>query len=207
MGGHRRAHSPDAVPSKRTSMRRHYLSRPTWRPRCSDASFPPDAPSPRFHSHSRRSRDADRVHDGVRPLGARRCYLGSALSGVLGGQQVRLRSHRPGAIERLAVRSRRKPRSSARRRPCHASLLVWPSSLLFSPPVSPPLCGVGSQCASGVVKRLVGLPGDPQPMQSSTESLRATATAALLLAFLPPRSAIFRPWRLRSESWAKGPST
>src|SRR5215218_8070894 len=28
---------------RRTSMRRHYLSKPTWRPRCSDASFPPDA--------------------------------------------------------------------------------------------------------------------------------------------------------------------
>jgi len=86
--------SQKALPFKQTSMRRHYLSRPTWRPRCSDASFPPDAPSARFHSHSRRSRDADRVHDGVRPLGARRCYLGSGLSVVLGGQ-VRLRSHRP----------------------------------------------------------------------------------------------------------------
>src|SRR5918994_5204719 len=85
---------PNALSFKRTSMRRHYLSRPTWRPRCSDASFPPIAPSPRFHSHSHRSRDADRVHDGVRPLGARRCYLGSGLSVVLGGQ-VRLRTHRP----------------------------------------------------------------------------------------------------------------
>jgi hypothetical protein len=89
-----RGNDRNAVPFKRTSMRRHSLSRPTWRPRCSDASFPPDAPSPRFHSHSRRSRDADRVHDGVRPLGARRCYLGSGLSVILGGQ-VRLRTHRP----------------------------------------------------------------------------------------------------------------
>ena len=40
---------------------------------------------------------------------------------------------------------------------------------------------------------------------STTESLRATATTARFLAFLPPREAIFWPWRLRSESWENGP--
>ena len=51
-----------------------------------------------------------------------------------------------------------------------------------------------------VVERVVGLSRNPQAMQRGRrQSFLATATAARFLAFLPPREAIFSPWRLRSE--------
>ena len=63
-----------------------------------------------------------------------------------------------------------------------------------------PRCGADGRCRADRRPLLLPTGGARAP-----QSFLATATTARFFAFLPPREAIFSPWRLRSESEPKGP--
>jgi hypothetical protein len=186
-------------------MRRHCLSRPTWRP-LYVVGTPTVLPFARYAS--------------IRTLGE------PSLALWLGAfDEIRL--FEPKALQSSERSSFRVDQVHLRTRLMldpkrYLGQQPWPSSTLgrlaavswYLQLLLACLCSIASVRLSslpplfapiGVVERIVDLCANPQAVQEHPESFLATATTARFFEFLPPREAIFSPWRLRSESFPNGP--
>src|SRR5215210_3307670 len=183
-------------------MRRHILSRPTWRPyRWSSTT----ALCPSRYASIRTLLVSllfgDSVHCEIHLFGLlrRRCNLRSGLaSSSWRVDQVRIAQSPHARSEAIGHREAVRLALGPLRRDHHLlflSFAAWVSLLPLSCLASKAMGVRSGSYTSALSHKLC----------SSTASFLATATTARFLAFFPPREAIFSPWRLRSESDPKGP--
>src|SRR5215212_3996294 len=157
-------------------MRRHILSRPTWRP----------------VSVAERNGFSALRHASIRTLSELTIFGSSVHYEIRLFELKALQSSERSSwrvdqvhIAQSPLDPKRSSKSRGLRHFTLGSLLCQDLHLLsLSRQISAPM---------RVVERLVDLSGHPQVLQKSTESFLATATAARFLAFLPPREAIFSP--------------
>jgi hypothetical protein len=175
------------TPYMRTSMRRHYLSRSTWRPLCGgrNGSLCP-------------SRYASIRALGELTLVVARRIMGSVFSGR---RRCNLLSGLPGRVDQVRISQSPSGIRSAfgHQRPSWPSATVGSSRCSMALP-SPPPCSVCSIAAlllsrllpllapMRVVERIVDLPANPQVVQKHRELPRYGHRRSLLGVLAPARS-------------------
>lgn len=127
------------------------------------------------------SAPGDPVHDEIRPDAGAAIYESASTCRTIGARAVATRPGVSGAVRRWVLTE-----SSAFYSPgFYPTLEVSPS---VSQAISSPIASVHRALCSGSYASPL-----TQRWCSTTESLRATATTARFLAFLPPREAILWP--------------